>query len=100
MSCVHTSCADGSASNVRLVVNLGRTQSAHRARLAVGVAGRRPGPAWVPNPPPPTHGTANTSSRLLLRLQPSWVRRDVTKGQKGVTGPGGLRVGGEAPTGL
>lgn len=100
-SCVHTSCADGSASNVRLVAILGRTQSAHHARLAVGVAGRRPGPAWVPtrSPPHPTHGTANTSARLLLCPQPSWVRTDVTKGQKGVTGPRGLMVGGEAPQG-
>lgn len=65
-SCVHTSCADGSASNVRLVAILGRTQSAHCARLAVGVAGRTPGPAWVPTRSPlhPTHGRANTSARL------------------------------------
>lgn len=55
MSCVHTSCADGSASDVRLVAILGRTQSAHSARLAVGVAGRGTGPAWVPLAPPSPH---------------------------------------------
>lgn len=71
-SCVHTSCADRSASNVRLVAILGRTQSAHRAHLAMGVAGRRPSPAWVPTPTPVIPCTRQQTQAQGSCLQPSW----------------------------
>lgn len=99
-SCVHTSCADGSASNVRLVIILGRTQSAHRTRLAVGVAGRRPRPAWVPTPhPPSSHAQNSKHKRKAPACSPPGKNRCDQGAEGSDKGPGGLRVGGEAPQG-
>lgn len=99
-SCVHTSCADGSASNVRLVAILGRTQSAHRTRLAVGVAGRRPSPAWVPIPHPPSpHAQNSKHKRKAPACSPPGENRCDQGAEGSDKGPGGLRVGREAPQG-
>lgn len=99
-SCVHTCCADGSASNVRLVAILGRTQSAHCAHPAMGVAGRRPSPAWAPLPPPSSHARGSKHKHKAPACSPPGENKCDQGAGGSDRGPRGLRVCGEAPTRL
>lgn len=99
-SCVHTCCADGSASNVRLVAILGRTQSGSPCPPGHG-GGREETQLSLGSTPTLIPCTRQQTQAQGLLLAALLVRTNATKGQEGSdTGaPGGSGCG-EAPTRL